>query len=126
MDLTLGIASKREVREYEARPVPDDVRRRILDAGRLAGSARNRQPWRFLLVESAERRERLAEHVFEPANVRGAQLVVAIVVGGKGPVTFDAGRCAQNMMLAAWDLGVGSVPQRHARPAGGWRGPRPP
>jgi nitroreductase len=42
--------------------------------------------------------------------VRGAQLVVAIAVSGKGPTSFDAGRCAQNMLLAAWDAGVGGCP----------------
>ena len=48
--------------------------------------------------------------MFEPSNIRGAQLVVAVAVSGKGPVSFDAGRAAQNMMLAAWDEGVGSCP----------------
>jgi nitroreductase len=110
MELRLGIASRREVRDYDERPIPEDVQRQILDAGRLAGSAKNRQPWRFVLVEDAGRRERLAELVYEPENVRGAQLVVAIALGGKGTASFDAGRCAQNMLLAAWDLGVGSCP----------------
>jgi nitroreductase len=106
----LAIASRREVRDYADTPLPDEVVRRILDAGRLAGSAQNRQPWRFLIVESPELREPLADRVFEPGNVRGSQLVVAIVVAGKGPVSFDAGRCASNMLLAAWDQGVGSCP----------------
>jgi nitroreductase len=106
----LAIASRREVREYERRPLPPEVERRILDAGRLAGSASNRQPWRFLIVEDEGRRERLAECVFEPGNVRGAALVVAIVVSGKGPLAFDAGRAAQNMLLAAHDQGVGGSP----------------
>jgi nitroreductase len=110
MELRLGIASRREVRRYADRPIPEDVQRQILDAGRLAGNASNRQPWRFVLVESPERREALAELVFEPGNVRGAQMVVVIAVRGKGPVTFDSGRCAQNMLLAAWDLGVGGCP----------------
>jgi nitroreductase len=44
MDTFLAIASKRDTRRYSDRPVPDDVQRRILDAGRLAGSAKNRQP----------------------------------------------------------------------------------
>ena len=61
-------------------------------------------------MESAERREALAELVYAPGNIRGAQLVVAIVVSGKGPVSLDAGRCAQSMLLAAWDDGVGSCP----------------
>jgi nitroreductase len=110
MELRLAIASRREVRAYSDEAVPDEVQREILDAGRLAGSSKNSQPWRYVIVESVERRERLAELVYEPGNVRGAQLVVAVAVSGKGPVSFDAGRCAQNMLLAAWGLGVGSSP----------------
>jgi nitroreductase len=110
MDALLALASKREVREYADRPVPDDVRRRILEAGRVAGSAQNRQPWRFLVLEDPELRKQVAETVFVPANVHGAPFAVAVVVSGKGPVSFDAGRAAQNMMLAAWSEGVGSSP----------------
>lgn len=110
MEAWLAIAARREVRDYDERPLPADVQRRILDAGRLAGSAQNRQPWRFLVVEDRERKERLAASVFAPGNVRGAPFVVAIAVSGKGPLQFDAGRCAANMLLAAWDAGVGSSP----------------
>jgi nitroreductase len=110
MDVRLAIASRREVREYAAEPLPDDVVARILDAGRLAGSAQNRQPWSFVVLESRERVERLARCVFAPDNVLGATLVVAIVVRGKGPVSFDAGRAAQNMLLQAWADGVGACP----------------
>jgi nitroreductase len=106
MDAFLAIASKRDTRSYAARPIPADVARRILEAGRVTGSARNRQPWRFLVVESADRREQVAEAVYAPGNVRGAQLVVAIV----GSTGFDTGRCMQNMMLAAWNDGVASCP----------------
>ena len=106
MDTLLAIASRREVREYEPRALPPDVEERILDAGRLAGSAQNRQPWRFDVVSG----ELLADTVYEPTNLRGAPFVVAIVVSGKGPVSFDAGRAAQNMLLAAWNEGVGSSP----------------
>jgi nitroreductase len=110
MELWLAIASRREVRDYAETPIPDDVQRRILDAGRLSGSSKNSQPWRFVVVESSERRERLADLVYEPTNIRGAQLVVAVAVRGKGPVSLDAGRCAQNMLLTAWDQGVGGCP----------------
>lgn len=106
MDTSLAIASRREVRDYEPRPLPPDVEERILDAGRLAGSAKNRQPWRFHIVPG----EVLADFVYEPTNLRGAPFVVAVVVSGKGPVSFDAGRAAQNMLLAAWNEGVGSSP----------------
>ena len=110
MDAYLAIVSKREVREYAPRPVPADAERRILDAGRLAGSAQNRQARRFVVVRDAAVREEVAASVFAGANVRGAALTVAIVVGGKGPTQFDAGRAAQNMMLAASNEGIGSCP----------------
>jgi nitroreductase len=110
MELWLALASRREVRDYAETPIPADVERRILDAGRLAGSSKNSQPWRFVVVESPERRARLAELVYAARNVLGARLVVAVAVGGKGPTSFDAGRCAQNMLLAAWDQGVGGCP----------------
>jgi len=106
VDTFLAIASKRDTRRYANRPVPEDVERRILEAGRVAGSARNRQPWRFIVVEDEGRRGQLAGAVYEPTNVQGARLIVAIV--GSGGV--DTGRCLQNMMLAAWNEGVASCP----------------
>jgi len=106
MDTFLAIASKRDVRDYAATPIPPDVRERILDAGRLTGSSRNTQKWEFVVVNGAAQ-ERLAGAVYAPENVRNATLVVA-VVGEAFP--FDTGRCVQNMMLAAWELGVVSCP----------------
>jgi nitroreductase len=106
VDTWLAIASRRETREYADRPIPEEVVRTILDAGRLAGSASNRQPWRFVIVESDAAREQLAAAVYEPTNVQGAALIVAIL--GRGGL--DAGRCAQNMLLAAWNAGVGACP----------------
>jgi nitroreductase len=114
MDTWLAVASRRETRDYADRPIPDDVVRAILDAGRLAGSGSNKQPWRFLLVESEEPRARLAEAVFAPANVHGAQVVIVIV----GRSSFDTGRCAQNMLLAAWNAGVGACPNGQKDPEG--------
>jgi nitroreductase len=102
----LAIASKRDERAYADAPVPAEVRRRILDAGRLSGSSRNRQRWEFVVV-SGEAQDRLADAVYAPENVRSTPLVVAIVGEAGG---FDVGRCAQNMMLAAWGEGVVSCP----------------
>lgn len=106
MDTWLAVASRREVRGYADRELPEEVVGRILDAGRLAGSAANRQPWRFILVEDPEVRMRLAEAVYVPDNIHGAKLVVAVL--GRGGI--DVGRAVQNMLLVAWNEGVGSVP----------------
>jgi nitroreductase len=106
VDPYLAIASKRDERDYADAPVADDVRQRILDAGRLTGSSKNRQRWEFVVV-SGEARDRLTEAVYAPENVHTAGLVVAVVGEASG---FDAGRCVQNMMLAAWGDGVVSCP----------------
>ena len=110
MDTFLAVASKREVRDYAGRPIPADATQRILEAGRISGSSRNAQPWRFVVVESPSLRERLADAVYVPANVRAAALVVVIALRGRGPIAFDAGRAAQNMMLTAWNEYIGSCP----------------
>jgi nitroreductase len=108
MEAYLAVVSKREVREYLARPLEPEVERRILEAGRVAGSAKNRQPWTFIVVRDDQAVEAVAESVYEAQNVRGAAFVVAILMNGGAGI--DAGRAAQNMMLAAWALGVGSCP----------------
>jgi nitroreductase len=110
VDTFLAIASRREVREYAGRPIAADAEQRILEAGRISGSSQNTQPWRFLVIESPSLRERLAESVYVAGNVRGAALVVVIAVHGRGRTEFDAGRAAQNMMLAAWNDHIGAVP----------------
>ena len=111
MDTYLAIASKRDVRAYAETPIPDDVVHRILDAGRLAGSSRNRQERELVVVSD---KEALAAAVFAPENVLGAALVVAIAGSAGG---FDMGRAAQNMMLAAWNDGVVSCPNGQRDPA---------
>jgi len=104
VDTFLAIASRREVRNYADRPLPDEIVHRILDAGRLSGSSQNKQLWEFVIVRD---HDALAEAVYAPENVRNAQLVVAIA-GDAAP--FDIGRAAQNMLLAAWNEGVGASP----------------
>jgi nitroreductase len=108
VDAYLAVVSKREVRSYADRGLPPEVVRRILEAARVAGSSQNRQARRFVVLERV--REDAARCVFVPPNVSTAAFAVAIVIGGRGPAGFDAGRAAQNMMLAAWNDGVGSCP----------------
>ena len=103
MDAFKAIASKRDERRYADRSIPEEAIERILDAGRLAGSSRNRQDWEFVVVSD---REALAQTVYAPDNVRTAALAIAIVC----PRAFDVGRAAQNMMLAAWGDGIASCP----------------
>jgi nitroreductase len=109
LDTWLAVASKRDWRSYADRPVPEGVQRRILDAGRLSGSAGNKQPWTFVVVEDDEVKERLAPTVYEPASIRTSAFAVAIATP-EGKYPFDVGRAMQNMMLVAWNEGVASCP----------------
>lgn len=102
------ILTCRAIRHFTDRPVSADDLRRILEAGRWAGSAKNVQPWHFLVVRARERLDQLAKCGRYASHLRGAAVAVVLVVSPGTWVDFDAGRAAQNMMLAAWSLGIGS------------------
>ena len=71
---------------------------------RVTGSASNRQPWRFIIVEDAERRDKLAHAVYEQSNLRGAQLVIAIV----GTRPFDGKEFMRKRIDMLWPHQVAS------------------
>src|SRR4051794_41287166 len=108
MDAYLAVASKREVRRYADRPIPPDVERRILEAGRVSGSSRNKQPWRFVVLEQRETVERAAEAGWAADNVLGAALVVGLIVAGKGPGSLHARRAGPDNVLAGGEGGGGA------------------
>jgi nitroreductase len=116
VDTYLAVASKRDWRSYAGRPVPEDVQRRILDGGRLAGSAVNRQPWRFVVVESDQAKARVAETVYMADNINTSAFAIAIATEGGG-TPLDVGRAMQNMFLVAWNEGVASCPNGMPDPA---------
>ena len=111
MDTLLAIASRRDERRTLPEPLPAELTcapaRRGQAVRLVAGT---RQPWTFVVPTGRARIEELARAVSVPENVLGAGLVVAILVHGKGPVLFDAGRAAQSMLLAAWAEGLASCP----------------
>lgn len=121
------IRTKRDIRAYADRPIPDDALHRVLQAGRMAGSAKNAQPVRVVVLrDPAHKRELAACGDYTP-HLPGAPVLIALVTlpesGQWDPVratSFDAGRAAQNIMLAAWAEGIASCPvtmHRHAAAA---------
>ncbi len=111
----LAIASQRDTRSYAERPIPEDLRARILEAARLAGNGMNRQDRRFILVEDAQ--AEASKFVTRPPNIETAAFIVAIAVPVEGTfAAFDAARAAQNMMITAWSEGVSSCPNAIADP----------
>ena len=104
------------VRRFEQRPLAPTHLHRIVDAGRHAGSSKNQQLWDFVVVEDRERLQRLAEVGKYGDHLAGAAAAVGLVTpdpraaGASLSLVWDSGLAAQNMMLAAWELGVGSCP----------------
>jgi nitroreductase len=97
------------VREFDRRPIPDEVLRRILEAGRLTASGGNGQPWHFVLVQDRDRLHKLGSLV--RTGPYTANAMAAIVVGYEKDSRVgvsDASRAIQDMMAVAWAEGVAS------------------
>jgi len=116
MDTWRAINSVRVVRQFEDRPLAAEHMDRILNAGRRAGSSKNEQRWAFIVVRERDHLRELAQVGRYAGHLAKAALAIALVTPetGDGPrsrsVMWDLGRAAQNMVLAAWELGIGSVP----------------
>src|SRR6059036_2362936 len=98
------------IREFEDRPVPDEVLHRIVEAGRLSASANNRQPWHFILVREREGLRKLGSLVRTgPYTASAAAAVIVAYEKADGQYAVsDASRAVQSMILTAWGDGVGS------------------
>jgi nitroreductase len=111
MNVADAIRNKRAVREFQDQPLPEQVVRAILNAGRRSQSSKNTQPWQFIAVRERETLKRLSECGTYAGHLAGAALGVAILTPDpdeKFQTLFDAGQAAAYMQLAAWELGVGS------------------
>jgi nitroreductase len=108
MDTYRAVVDKRDQRGFTGKAIPEDALRRILQAGRMTGSSKNVEPNRFVVIRDPERLAALAA-TSSPARWI-ARAAVTIILVQTREHQFDAGRCAQNMMLAAWNEGIGSCP----------------
>src|SRR4029453_5900286 len=108
MDTYRALVDKRDQRAFLNQPIPDEVLRRILQAGRMTGSSKNVEPNRFVVVRDRPLVAALAApSAYAHWLVRAAVVIVLVQTRAHA---FDAGRCAQNLMLAAWNDGIGSRP----------------
>jgi nitroreductase len=119
-----AIDRRRNVRAFADRPIPSDVLRRIVDAARHAPSSMNEQRWAFVAVTDRGTLRRLADLGGYADHVGQAAAAVCLVVPDaaqpeeRESVAFDLGQAVQNLMLAAWDEGVGSCHATLDRPDG--------
>lgn len=110
MDAYRTILSKRDTRSYRADPVDEATLERVLQAARMAGSAKNAQLTRMVLVTDPAVREALAACGDFTSWIGAAPAVVVFVIPAEGGRLFDVGRMAQNLMLASHATGLGSCP----------------
>lgn len=108
-DLNRHIRELRAVRAYSADPLKEAELLEILESGRWTGSSLNSQPWTFVVVTAPEMKRELSEAGHYATHLASAAAVV-VLVGAPGRGDFDLGRAAQNMMLTAAALGIGSCP----------------
>jgi nitroreductase len=108
MDAYRAVVDKRDQRAFLPRPLPDETLRRILQAARMTGSSKNREPNRLVVVRDHGRLAALG--ALSPYGRWLARAAAAVVIAQTERHEFDAGRCAQNMMVVAWGEGVGSCP----------------
>ena len=111
-----AINSVRVVRDFSERPLDLDHLDRILNAGRRTASSKNRQDWAFIVVRDREKLRQLAKVGRYGDHLARAATAIALVRPDTASehqlrtYLWDLGRAAQNMVLAAWELGIGSVP----------------
>jgi nitroreductase len=109
MDVQEAIQKKRAVRQFSDKPVPEDVIRAILDAGRRSQSSRNSQAWQFVVVQNRDTLQALAQTTGSVGHIGGAAFAVVLVGTDEGLWNhFDLGQAAAYLQLAAWEQGVGS------------------
>lgn len=119
MNVTKAIQTKRAVRKFQNKPLPEEAIRAILNAGRRAQSAKNLQLWQFIAVTDKATLKKLSQLGDWAGHLAGAALGVAILTPPyeqRYSIMFDAGQAAAYMQLEALELGIGSCPATIYKP----------
>jgi nitroreductase len=108
VDAYRAVVDKRDQRAFLPKSIAEESLRKILQAARMTGSSKNREPNRLLVVRDRATLRAMADMGPWARWLADAAVVIVIVQSERHE--FDAGRCAQNMMVAAWNDGIGSCP----------------
>ena len=105
------IKERRSIRAFQDKPIPEKEIEMILEAGRWAPSASNRQPWEFIDIKNKDVLKKIARAAGYGWFIAEASFAIAIVgkprISGKWFV-IDTSLVSMNMMLMAWSLGIGT------------------
>jgi nitroreductase len=108
MEVFEAVRTVLAVRRYQTRPIPAELVRRIVDAGRLTGSSMNLQPWHFIVVDAPETLRQLGALARTGPYIAQAPLAIVVLIERTTYAVSDASRAIQSMVLTAWAEGVGS------------------
>ena len=116
MDVMEAIRKRRSIRSWQDKPVEKEKLDRVLEAGRLAPSANNRQPWRFVVVTEEATRKKLATAANDQTFVGQAPVVLVgcavetdrVMACGQHCYPIDVAIAMTNMTLAAVAEGLGT------------------
>lgn len=108
MDVFETVRTVLAVRAFQEEPVPAAIKNRVLEAGRLTASAKNQQPWHFILVEDRAELQQLGAVARSGPYTAQAAFAVVVVIEKDQYALSDASRAIQSMILTAWAEDVGS------------------
>ena len=108
MEAVEAVRTLLAVRRYQDRPIPETLVRKIVEAGRLTGSAMNLQPWSFIVVQDRDTLRKMGQLARSGSYVAQAPLAIVVAIDKTGYAESDASRAIHSMLLAAWAEGVGS------------------
>ena len=111
MDVKEAIRTRRSIRKFKKKDIPDEVIEEILDAGRWAPSGLNNQPWKFMVIKDQEKKDRITDFTHYSHIVKGAKILIAVFLDNEGVYnrTKDIqaiGACIQNLLLLIHSLAV--------------------
>ncbi len=118
MDVFEAIRNRRAIRQFKPELIPDNAVSRILEAARWAPSPFNTQPWEFIIIKDKKTLKALSKFARYSGYLETVPMAIAVIVTpvsgkfswieGIGETRFAAAMAVQNMMLAAWELGIGT------------------
>jgi nitroreductase len=108
LDTFTCIRTRREIRDYLDKSVSDEHLLKILEAGRVAPSSKNSQPWQFVVIKNKVTLTKIASLTPTGSHIAKAPLAIAVLMDGAKLPEIDGARAIQNMALQAWDLGIGA------------------
>ncbi len=105
------IKDRRSIRSFQDKQVPDNEIQMILEAGRWAPSASNKQPWEFYVIRDKEILKEISKNAIYGRHIKRAPFAIAII--GKKTISpnyyiQDTSLVSMTMMLMAWSLGIGT------------------